>query len=249
MKLRETPTFDARTVTDKRLIEIISEESSKEFDQDEMLEALKLLRKDSATTVPMMKKLVSTGTPQARRLAASIVRRNCLFVTEARKWEDRDPDWRNRVELVWYPNGAPQVLHYWVMGNILDETGSISGIVGIIDTAMLISGVDNAAHGVTTSGYPSALQKGTETYWRGLSALFLSKVVYRADKELRARAQAKARYDFYAHVDDFVEWAGNHEDINTVIDTARRHKTIVVADLKDLISQSEGAKSMSTGVI
>lgn len=243
MKLRETTSFDARTVTDKRLIELVNEALSVAFDQDEMLESLKLLRKDSSVTVPLMKRLVSTGTPQARKLAASVVRRNCHFIAEARKWEDRDPDWKNRVELVWNPNGASEILRRWVLGSILDETG------GVYEDALLIAGVDAAAHGMTTSGFTSAVKKNTESYWRGLSALYLSKVVFRADKELRARAQSKARYDFYAQVDEFIEWAGNYDNINTVIDTAREHKTIVVADLKDIIAQSVATPALAKGVI
>lgn len=243
MKLRETTSFDARTVTDKRLIELVNDALSSTFDQDEMLDSLKLLRKDSSATVPLMKRLISVGTPQARKLVASVVRRNCHFITEARKWEDRDPYWRNRVELVWNPNSAPELLRRWVLGNILDETG------GVYEDALLIAGVDAAAHGMTTSGFPSALKKGTESYWRGLSALYLSKVVYRNDKELRARAQSKARYDYYAQVDEFIEWAGNHENINAVIDTAKEHKTIVVANLKDFIAQSVATPSLAKGAI
>jgi hypothetical protein len=240
--LASTP-FDARKVTDKRLIELITAIKPARVEHDEMLEALKLLRQDHPATVPTIKRLMSTGTPKARELVASTMNRNFSFITEARKWEDRDPEWKYRVELVWNPNGVLSLLRSWVLGNVLDETG------GVYADELLLAGVDAAAHGMTTSGFPSAVKKGTESYWRGLSALYLSKVVFRADKELRARAQSKARYDFYAQVDEFVEWAGAHEDLNTVIDTAKEHKTIVVADLKDIIAQAEATPSLAKGVI
>jgi len=243
MKSLATTAFDARKVTDKRLIELITEYKQTSLSYSEMATALKLLRQDSQVTVPMIKRLMSTGTPKAREMVANVMRRNFTFITEAQKYEENDPNWKWRVELVWNPTLAQDLFRTWVLGNVLDEVGVAC------EEFLLIAGVDAAASGINNSGFPSALQKGSEAYWRGLSAFFLSKVVYRNSKELRARAQFKARYDFYGEVDEFIEWAGKHKDISAVIETAKERKTINVAALESIMRQGTVTTSLGSGAL
>lgn len=245
MTTNRLPVFDARRVTDKRLIEMVGESSTVMMTSaSEAKVALKLLRKDNTTIVPMIKRMMNTGTPTARKMAAAVISRAFSHITEAYKGGNGGDGWEYRCDWVWNPSLKTELIRQWSVGNIIEETGSDHD-----EDVILLSSIDNWSQNIRTSDFPSSVPYGTEEYWRGVTALAMSKVRHRDAKDARTRAKIKARYDFYSDVDEFIPWAGNHTDIRLVINTAKERKTIRVSDLESVISQGQYVPALSTAAL
>lgn len=232
---------DLRKVTDKNVIELIHADEPSVFPIEELTLCMKLLRKDHGSTVFLIKRLMNTGTPTARRMVAKVMRKALTQLAEARQKADQDDYWMYGCDWVWNKGLHPMILRAWNCGNVIEETGEA------LDEETVSTAVDTASHGINTSGVPLSPDESSNAYWRGLTAFALTKVFYRNSKELRQRAQARARYDFYAHVGEFIDWAGQHPDISTVITTAKERRTISVLTLEDILKQIEDGATAQEG--
>lgn len=228
-----TPAFDLRKVTDAQLIGTIYGEAPDDFNPRDAKENLKLLRKDNRAAVLLLKRLTHTGSATAREMVAARLRDVFSDMVEARSHQETDEYWRYRCEHAWHPRLSRDLRGKWNVGNVIEEIGSDP------DRNELASSVAQSAHNLSSSEYPMTINPDTNEYWRGLAALSLSKVFYKADKALRARAQAKARYDYDGTINEFVEWAGAHEDIATLIETAKKRRTISVLRLQGVVEESK----------
>ena len=231
MNSSATARLDLRRVTDKDLIELIHATEPATLTLDEMKTSLKLLRKDNRATVLLIKRLLHTGTQTARATVAATMRDSFLVIDKAYKTAGTNEYWQYQCDTQWNPTLRNTLTKRWNLANVMEEVSAP------LSEDEVISAADSAVHGMKSSGYPMAMTENTNAYWRGVAALALSKVVHRNDRSLRQRAQSKARYDFYGQVDEFLEWAGTHPDINAVISTAKERKTIVVSDLAGIIRQ------------
>jgi hypothetical protein len=241
MNSSATAHTDLRRVTDKNVIELIHADEPSVFPVDELAQCMKLLRKDHGSTVFLIKRLMNTGTPTARRLVAKVMRKALTQLAEAHQNADQDEHWIYGCDWVWNRGLHPMILRAWNTGNVIEETG------GTIEDDAATAAVDSALHGVKSSGVPFAPDESSSTYWRGLTAFALCKVVYRNSKDLRQRAQSRARFDFYATVGEFIDWAGKHPDISTVITTAKERRTISVMTLDRIIREANAAPSAESG--
>ena len=221
-----THPFDLRRVTDAQLIGTIYGTASDDFDPRQVKECLKLLRKDNRAAVLLIKRLTHTGSATAREMVAAKLRSVFSEIEDARSHQETDEYWRYRCEHAWSPVLGRDLRGKWNVGNVIEETG------GDHDKDELASSVAQTAHTLSASEYPMTINPDTNAYWRGLAALSLSKVFYRTDKNLRQRAQAKARYDYDGIINEFVDWAGEHSDITSVIETAKKKRTIEVSRLQ-----------------
>lgn len=222
---------------------MIYEHEFRHLDVSSVLKCLKLLRKDHNATVPLIKRLMSAGTPAAHKRVASTMSRAFSHIHEAHHYAANDDSWEYRCDWVWSPDLAPELLKHWNYGNVAEELG------GDIDEAVVISAIDSVRHGMLGSDVEFTVLPTTDAYWRGVMALALAKVPFRATKEMRLRAQIKARRAYYEQVDEFVQWAGTHPDIALVIKTTKERRTINVSDLEAIMGQCTGVPALVVGAL
>lgn len=135
-----------------------------------------------------------------------------------------------------------EISRKWNYGNIREEAGLDPNNITDEDIEHL-----KYAHSMTSAG-PSqyddvaeedhyTMPKVIETHWRGVSALSLC---------FDFQDESEEADDAWASFDDFITWAGNHDDIGAVIRVAKKHRTIFPEKLEHLMEAERNGVHGST---
>jgi hypothetical protein len=117
-------------------------------------------------------------------------------------------------------------LFHWNFHNVAQESG---------DSDSLGTFVENSS-GIASSLLPALRTEHGNSYWRGVSALYLSVTQEWETVEL-------SRHE------PFILWAGQHDDIGTVIAAARERKTTEPEALRDLVDAMRDHRALGSGTL
>lgn len=125
----------------------------------------------------------------------------------------------------------PRVQHnewvfHWNFHNVAQESG---------DRDSLSTFVENSS-GIASSLLPEFRVEHDSAYWRGVSALYLS------------TTQEWATVKLSRH-EPFILWAGQHDDIDAVIASARDRKTTDPETIRHLIDASSNHRALGSGAL
>ena len=182
---------------------------------NEIAYALELARLHYADDYLLMERLLTTGSLAARGRAAAIIRTN---------------------------DKPSQILASYAQVSVIDEAGlgdSDQGRDGYNNEAdlffMLVSG-----HVLKERADALGTSKEAETYWRGLMAYSLVGLEIPAEGEITMRDDEQDQ-----RISAFIQWAGEHSDVRSVIETASERQTLNIDDLQSVLSD----KALGAGAL
>jgi hypothetical protein len=196
---------------------------------------LRYVDDDNPKTIPLFKKLLTTGSHQAQQEVASYIHELLDDIKgagdggssydEDENGEDDDYDdhwnWTDRCPHAWYPSSAHSALRIWNTFAVMDESG-ISG--NRYDIIYSVSELGTMWNDLDPMMNPEAT---TSKFWRGAVAAAIATQDGDSDREQ------------WEHVKEFVDWAGRHTDIAAVINTAKERRTFHKETLEQLIEEKK----------
>jgi hypothetical protein len=219
-------------VSNKQILALLNENTVQGWSERFSMEPyLDMIRKSSDDCIPTAHHYLTTGCVTGRRWAAGIIRSDLLDLQFKKTHLE---DYESSGELAQACSSSlgsafnSKVVRSWSTGVVLEETGRkphISGLRADIDY------IDDAlTEDDEYTGHRRALDP---VYWRGVAALALSEVQAKSFKDQR----------------EFINWAGTHENISLVVDTAAERGTIVVSDLKAILEHEDVMPSLRVGIL
>lgn len=201
------------------------------MDSPDMAMYLRYLDDDNETTLPLFKRLLSTGEPEAQGVVARFLNETLEAIKEAGN-DSYDPfdedgedyeehwNWHDNCPEVWFPTSSHAALRLWNAVTVMNESG-YTGDKN--DIYYAISEMEMSLPEMDPRDNKESL---TNRYWRGTVALAVGGMnIKREDSENRER------------IPEFISWAGRHDDIATVIRTVQERKTIDTQMLEEIIAE------------
>jgi hypothetical protein len=197
-------------------------------------------------TLPLLVRLLTTGSQNAREdVRKAFVATAASFQTafdEAEHthgqgdWNEYEDRWDRFLDGYERPFIRNRLLEVWNAANVIDETGSNVIIRDII------SGMDKLAILLKSVNPDCDDAASTDRYWRGLAAIAVS-------RDGLPHLTEKGWVKLDVAVPGFIEWAGNHEDIATVIDVARERDSFDRGLLEGILVEQGDKTALSSGVL
>lgn len=187
----------------------------------------------------LSQRLLTTGTPTGQRLAAE-----SLSFWVGRVAERMHETGQTSIPSTPYSGNLihGEIIRKWNYGNIREEAGLSPHSINDDDLKAL-----KYAHSMVTAGAGSfdefpeeahyTMPKALEEYWRGAAALSLC---FDFQDESEESDNQWQNFDF------FIPWAAAHDDIGTVIDIAKKHRTLDPERLEQLIEAKNNGVHGST---
>lgn len=179
---------------------------------------LDYMRSDNEETIPLAVHLMSNGNEDARRMAHNIFYQAIRRLDNARYEEETDEFWYEKCEASWSDSLQPELAMVWAVGETIDETETSTSWATLRTSATYFNNalMVDAGHGDEKS--PTSTE-----YWRGISALALA-------NELEKGSMDEWR--------EFVEHAGTHDDLKSLVNTAKERGTVNVESLRSIMEQA-----------
>jgi hypothetical protein len=211
-------------LTDEQLIDLIDPERLIPEGVDTYLD---LLREDDPETLPYISKLLTTGSERGREEILEVFR-NQLNRLANHYTYDGD-DWRVRSEDIRSPFLEGELNLRWVLANLADE---LPGYRDEIPGGGTLGSIMNIHH--SHAGYHNRSHQAMEPeYWRGIAAIHLSGLPYRAKD----------------NTDKFIWWAGRHDNLGAVIQLASERRTLDVDTLSGVLAQYDPKSPIRDGFL
>lgn len=215
--------------------------------RDEMLErervvtALELIREHSSGELDLGLELMRTGSETASELVRKEIDFNVTSISIVRSRENYyriDENVKSSAQL------DPITLRQaWNCGNVMDESG-------FTDDTGIPGRMKNISRQELRRELPKLdYQTTDDSFWRGITAFTIIDTYAKTDDSMSDKQKAAAKLVFYREAKKFFAYAGKHKDIGLVIRTAQKHGTIVVSDLKDIITRGDVAPAMREGAL
>jgi hypothetical protein len=178
-------------------------------DPDQKRRALieKTLVKAPAEMVTLVERLTTTGTATAREWVLRPIAEYRVGQITSKKFGHITTSDETPEEVM------INMLELWNAGNVAEETGRVGE-------------VDFTKEGDFVYLEHSVRETLTDNQWRGYAALRLG---------LEPLLEQDIKFE-YGDVDEFINWAGEQDDINTVISFARERRTMNVSVLSGLVT-------------
>lgn len=160
--------------------------------------ALEAMHQRDERTLATLERLLTTGSESAKKEVAVVVQRIISILRIDRSFEkDAVPaDFRTNM------------LRIWNSANVHNESGTTNPLDNLFEDLVELEAIIPELD-------ESNGNADRDSYWRGESALAITRVLIDPeDTERRSQVQT------------FVEWAGNHPDIRSVIDLAIDRQSI-----------------------
>lgn len=218
--------------SNRQILDLLNENTVRGWSERFSMEPyLDMVRQSSDDCIPTAQHYLTTGCVTGRRWAAGVIRSDLLDL-QFKKTHLEDYESSGELEQACSSSLGTafnsKVVRSWSTGAVLEETGRkphISGLRADIDY------IDDAlTEDDAYTGHRRALDP---VYWRGVAAFALSEVKADSFKDQR----------------EFIDWAGTHDDISLVIDTAAERGTIVVSELKAIMEHPSVPASLRTGIL
>lgn len=193
-------------------------------------EPLNLLREENSKTIPLIGDLLTTGNDDGKRLVAEIFRTSLCVIRDIHEYSDDENDWRADAAEWLSPELEGKLVRAWVIGNISAQKG-----LAINDAAF--REMDRTARHTHDSHELRTIkpqQTTSKVYWRGIIALAKSGVRMMDDHRDTSR---------------FIQWAGEHEDIQPVITLAAQRNTLDVETLEGILADQNPSSPVRDGVL
>lgn len=232
-----------KTGNHDELMRLIYQAEVPTFSATEARACLDVLQDDDENTLPLITRLLSTGTHSGRERVKYLVRSALRGVQAQYKTSHLNLDWKLNCATALSPHLSAQIIRNWNISNVLEETeapdafGQTLRDVGVSHD--YFAWTDYSFKGETVS----------DGYWRGLTALKLTGVEFQSSPDRRARALARDEYSFHEKSFEFIRFAGEHNDIQLVTRTAKERQTIDVATLMGCISGHSGVPAVAAGTL
>lgn len=234
---QKTPVIPAVAVPEQtpqqRVREIIDLLQGGSMDHADLAMYLRYLDDDNSKTLPLFKKLLTTGTPQAQRAVESYLHEVIGDIKEAGdggssydedEMDDYDDHWNwiDRCPDAWHPHSTHNALRIWNTFNVMDEHGIEGNRYEIIHRITELGTMHNDLDPMMN---PESMRN---RFWRGAAAAAIG-----TEERNTERAQ-------WGHIKEFVQWAGRHEDIAIVINTVKERRILHPEMLDQVIAEKAG---------
>jgi hypothetical protein len=225
------------------LMRLIYQEEIPTFSAAEARTCLDVLQDDDENTLPLITRLLSTGTHSGKVRVKYLVRSALRHVHVQHKNSHLNLDWKLNCGNALSPHLSDQIIRNWNIANVLEETGEVA------EFGQTLRDVGQTHEYFAWTDYPFKGETISDEYWRGLTALKLTGVELQRNPERRARSRARDEYNFHEKSFAFIRFAGEHDNIQIVTTTAKERQTIDVAVLIDFISGDSGVPAVSAGAL
>jgi hypothetical protein len=184
--------------------------------KQQIIAALVLVQDDEPRAIGLIRKVLTTGSAQAREESREELRNMLGEVTDS--YVKNGKDWKNDCGHITGPRMIEELMHTWSVYQIQAEypTGDSSYALAR-KTSWALHSIGAAQLGLTE--YPVNYES-----WRGIAALAISG----ASNEIKDKRALTL----------FARYAGNHPDLKAVLDIARERNTIDVEMIEQVIKQS-----------
>jgi hypothetical protein len=191
---------------------------------------LDLLRHDNPKTLPLIGELLTTGNKTGRKLAA---RKFTSMLNEiANSYTANPAKWSRRLSRNF---GSPmiesEIAKNWAIGNVAEELGI--GMSSDRDYHNLHGPVSNT-HFLQQSGTTNSASM-TTAYWRGTIAFNQTAIGWKEGDKKKIKA--------------FISWAGDQENLQTIIDLASERNTLDVHTLTGVLEEQDSSSPVRDGVL
>lgn len=225
------------------LLRLIYSTEVPSFSAAEVRACLDVLQDDDEGTLPLITRLLSTGTHSGKERVRYLVRSALRHVQAQYKTSHLNLDWKLNCGNALSPRLSDQIIRNWNISNVLEETEATA------EFGQTLREVGAAHDYFAWTDYPFKGETVSDEYWRGLAALKLTGVELQSAPERRARARVRDEYSFHEKSFEFIRFAGAHNDIRVVTHTATERQTIDVTALNKFIGGDSGVTAVSAGAL
>lgn len=211
-------------LTDEQLIAIVDPDSSI---PEGIGTYLDILREDNPDTLPYISKLLTTGSQSGRDATLERFRTQLNKIADHYVYEFED--WRVRSEDLRSPHLEEVLSLTWTAANMADELPVHRDELSYRNALSQISAINNSHQ----RHYDQSQRTMEPAYWRGITAIHLSGLPYRAKP----------------NTVKFIWWAGRHENIGAVIELAAERKTLDVDTLSGLLEHYDPESPIRDGYL
>jgi hypothetical protein len=213
------------------------------FSATEARACLDVLQDDDESTLPLITRLLSTGTHSGRERIKYLVRSALRAVQVQHKTSHLNLDWKLNCATALSPHLSAQIIRNWNVSNVLEETEAPD------EFGQTLRDVGASHDYFAWTDYSFKGETVSDEYWRGLTALKLTGVEFQPAPDRRARARVRDEYSFHEKSFEFIRFAGEHNDIRIVTQTAKERQTIDVSTLSKFIGGDSGVPAVSAGAL
>lgn len=212
-------------------------------DRESAHQELSAIHKHSPETFPTLLKLSAVGTDRAHTLLREQVVRTVSTLSMSRGIYGKRDNWDSSEATTCQRLSPNRLRQAWNCGNVMEETGNAD-----------YSAIPGRFERVIAKELPKYIpnldtETADDSVWRGIAAFTLTDIVYDpAHYDTPAQKKAAER-KYQRDAKKFIEYAGKHKDINTVVRLAIERDTLDVADLKSLIAAGSVAPSLAEGAL
>lgn len=211
-------------LTDEQLIALVDPDSSI---PEGIGTYLDILREDNPDTLPYVSQLLTTGSQIARDTTLNEF--SVILNKIADHYVYEFEDWRVRSEDLRSPHLEDVLSLTWTAANMADELPSYRDELSPRNALREIATI----HSSHQRHYDQSQRTMEPAYWRGITAIHLSGLPYRAK----------------SNTVKFIWWAGRHENIGAVIKLASERKTIDVETLSGLLEHYDPESPIRDGFL
>jgi hypothetical protein len=193
---------------------------------------LNMIDEDNAESIPLFIRLLTTGTESARARTRGVIKTDMIDIQEAfdaaKRGDTGSPVWKFDCMDSWHPASSDHALRAWNAMNVIEEVSNGANANDVFyqigDLEMLYSAADPSFQNHPTN----------DSFWRGTAALGMcGDVPYKDDQ----------------HVKEFIDWAGNHDDIGMAVRVAVERDTLNVEVLEDILSRQDASSPIREGLL
>lgn len=176
------------------------------------------LDENDKTAVPLLISLLTTGSEGTRSHARMALATTFYDLVTWQGTAAYSGPWTNQSVDPWAQDIKHKTISAWHAMSVIEETG---GVEKPEELAKAMEKLDLFLHPLSTRGDRSEFP----TYWRGLAATALTNV----------EATDSNRKDAF----QFPVWAGNHEDIDRVIEIAKERQTLNIPTITGIMGMQD----------
>lgn len=221
-------TVEESTAYPEALIESIGSSFTALSTSDNFRRYLLEIHAHDPSVLPVAATFLSTGSEIAHKLTKKMIWETIKDMI-ANDYVDNDgvriPNFRRWSDL--YQLTQARLASAWSLGNVIAESGMA------VEPELTLKATVEYAYYLEGHTRHDKLP-GDTAYWRGVAALTLTDIVNGSKN---------------SYISEFIEWAGNHDDIGSVMTTMIDRKTIRVEVLRGVMEQTEITSPLSRGIL
>lgn len=207
------------------------------FDKEKLGEALDLIEKECADTIPVLHRFLTAETSDDIHsyIDAHIgaVIKELIDLMGSAQYNS---NWRSRCNDTLSTRFPADVNRLWHALHVSQEVTS-----EIMDTAEIALWT-RSTQILIESDWDAVDDQQDDVYWRGMTALTIYQL--QTGKQLFYND-----HDLISQIPGFVELSGTHPDIRKVVEVATERSTIDAEVIRDIMAQQEPAPAIGNGVL